>query len=1155
MVRRSVVARVTKPSRPAIAASPTAGAPGRQPGPVAADVPRPEPASERPDATLPRADRAPVIQSKIQPPPLPSSTLSRPRLLERLMDAASSRVTLVVAEAGYGKTTLLADFSARASVRVLWYRLDPTDRDPITWTNYLIAAVREIDPTFGSATLALLSQVSSAGPSDVPVVRSFLSELPGIGATPTVLVLDDYQAIDESGVIQELVTQLLTDSPSWMHFVISSRQKPSIGLARLASSGQLTELGTDDLRFTESETESLFSDAYGLTLDADIVAELDERTRGWAASLQLFYGSVRGRPPGVIRSVARSLSGASGPIYDFLAQEVLRNLSPELEEFLVRVSLLDRIVARRAGALYSDRRGLGPDDSQVESWIEECDRLGLVARSSNTSDTRELHPLLRDFLLRRLRRAYSADAVRRMHAAIAQAMAGTEPLIAARHFIEAGDHTSAMMCLGRSVMLTMGSGQSGLASELIDRLEGIPANPAVAAIRARHRIEVGDLEGAAGVLSSVDVTDAAPDVRAVIRHLKLSLGWRVPDRDLMYATLVEIEGDPETPAEFREIFRIYRDTDPAATVPFSALADRMVRMAEGQAARGHSYFAAISLHNAAITMLTVGRPAEAKRLAAAALDAFNRVPGLDTEKFSTHAVLARIAFELGDQRSGEEHLRIALSSGAAHGDVHAECAYTLAMIGDQTRAHQLLLTAYELEREGKSDVTGLLNSASARALINLTTRPDEVIGDLAAIPSAMPLDTGYDLDRHFLLALAHLGAGRPADAGAIAASGRSIARKKVARAADARLGLVLAMAEGNSEQLRDAISDAVRTGEMALLATVDILARHLFLIPEGPPEVRRSIQSWPRRWLPALRRQLDGKSANAFAAAALLDDYGELQDVGRLRAYAKTYRRGGRESWALGKRLARKLSPTLEVNDLGRTSLVIGPREVRLSEMRRKPAALLMFLVTRPGLTATREQTIDLLWPDSDPGSAANNLNQSLYFLRREIDPWYEDDVSADYVGFEGDVVWLDTSLVRVGSVQFAFDARRLMGGKASSGEILNLVDQYLGQFCPEFEYEEWAMAWRARVHAIYLQFASWAIKELTARNELEAAQSAASSALDRDPAAYDIERKLIWLYWRLGSRSAARAQFDHLAAQEVSDALEASSFQGIVQSEGPPEE
>ena len=137
------------------------------------------------------------------------------------MDAASSRVTLVVAEAGYGKTTLLADFSARATARVLWYRLDPTDRDPITWTNYLIAAVREIDPTFGSSTLALLSQVAGGGPPESALITSLLGEMSALGEAPTVLVLDDFQLIDDSEATRAFTQRLLRDTPPWFHFVIS----------------------------------------------------------------------------------------------------------------------------------------------------------------------------------------------------------------------------------------------------------------------------------------------------------------------------------------------------------------------------------------------------------------------------------------------------------------------------------------------------------------------------------------------------------------------------------------------------------------------------------------------------------------------------------------------------------------------------------------------------------------------------------------------------------------------------------------------------------------------------------------------------------------------------------------------------------------------
>jgi DNA-binding SARP family transcriptional activator len=551
-------------------------------------------------------------------------------------------------------------------------------------------------------------------------------------------------------------------------------------------------------------------------------------------------------------------------------------------------------------------------------------------------------------------------------------------------------------------------------------------------------------------------------------------------------------------------------------------------------------------------MLTAGRFRDAIRLGQEALLSFDRLSN-DVERHSTYAVLATCALESGETATAEEYFRAALSSGRAQGDVYAECAYALATIGDSTQAGQLLLAAEELEREGRSDVTGALMSSFAKAILDMHRAPRRVLEDLSSIPPAMPLDNGFDLERRMLLSLAHLQENRRGEAVETATAALEVAHVKGAVRVGARLELIVAMAERSSDRLRAALDASARSGALAPLVVADALAGHLDMLSENLAELRTVVAAHPARWLTPLRRQLNaGGTRNASAAARLLDEFGEAADVPLLRAYARTYRKLNRGGSSLGRSLARRVANKLEINDLGRTTLRVGDRDIDLGGVRRKSAALLMFLVTRPGHTASREQVLDELWPDADPDAATNNLNQSLYFLRREIDPWYEDDMSVDYLGLRADVVWLDAHLSIVASVSFANAVRAEMATTLNVDHALEIVDQYHGRFCPEFEYEEWASSWRTRVHALFLEYCNRVIDRAISHSAWNSARDIAIRALDRDPMAMEIERKLVWLYWRLGSQSAAIAQYSHLAAVERADGLDPIPLSEVVAAERP---
>src|SRR5919109_550583 len=140
----------------------------------------------------------PVQPAKVQRPPLREETLARDRLLDWLNVKIHHKVVVVIAEAGYGKTTLLADFSRRTRLRTLWYRLDDEDRNWVAFLSYLVAAGREHDPDFAPVTHGLLRETGATGPSPDSVIETFVREFHTLGELGAVLIFDDYHVVDDA---------------------------------------------------------------------------------------------------------------------------------------------------------------------------------------------------------------------------------------------------------------------------------------------------------------------------------------------------------------------------------------------------------------------------------------------------------------------------------------------------------------------------------------------------------------------------------------------------------------------------------------------------------------------------------------------------------------------------------------------------------------------------------------------------------------------------------------------------------------------------------------------------------------------------------------------------------------------------------------------
>ncbi len=425
-----------------------------------------------------------IIASKVAPEMAQRPILTRARLVGWLEQQRNARVVLISAEAGYGKSTLLGDFARRSATPVVWYRIETSDGDWITFLSYLVAALRGVIADFGRSTEALLRHVAAMGSSRELVLAQFLADLGAVGNGELTVILDDYHLAGDSEDVRLIMTRLLERAPAGMCFVLAGRGRPNLALGRLAAQGRVSELSTTDLRFTRSEIEELFRTTYAQELDRHACDVVAERTQGWAASLQLVSASIAVSRTSEVSAFIDALSGTKGPIYDFLAEEVLSRMSPLTQRILIHASIIDLVSPALVTAALSATTE-ATDLETVTVHLRDAQSLGLLGDSLDASAGSRIHPLFRDFLQHQLGQTTPLDGIAAMHLAVAEACGSAAWLAAAKHYALAGRPDDAMRVLGSAASDALGAGAWGAAVEVLALMPETPPPPAVEVIRAR----------------------------------------------------------------------------------------------------------------------------------------------------------------------------------------------------------------------------------------------------------------------------------------------------------------------------------------------------------------------------------------------------------------------------------------------------------------------------------------------------------------------------------------------------------------------------------------------------------------------------------------------------------------------------------------------
>ena len=358
--------------------------------------------SERP-ATAPPLDA--LLATKLYIPAPRPNRVPRPRLTQRLEAGASGPCTLVSAPAGFGKSTLLSEWIQTSGRSVAWVSLDEGDNDLVRFLCYVVTALQKLHPGLGDDALTTLRHAQSPDTVAVePVLTGLLNEIDALGQD-LVLVLDDYHVI-ETPELHQAVQFLLDRLPPRMHVVIATRVDPPLSLSRLRARGQLAELRARDLRFTSQEAADFLNQAMGLTLSAEDVEALEQRTEGWAVGLQMAALSLQGRTD--VEGFIGDFTGSHRYVLDYLTEEVLSRQPEPVRDFLLRSSVLSRLSAPLSAAV------TGRDDAQA--ILERLDATNLfLIPLDDTRTWYRYHHLFGTLLRHQLERQEGRPAVIALH--------------------------------------------------------------------------------------------------------------------------------------------------------------------------------------------------------------------------------------------------------------------------------------------------------------------------------------------------------------------------------------------------------------------------------------------------------------------------------------------------------------------------------------------------------------------------------------------------------------------------------------------------------------------------------------------------------------------------------------------------------------------
>jgi ATP/maltotriose-dependent transcriptional regulator MalT/DNA-binding SARP family transcriptional activator len=1049
--------------------------------------------------------QATLIETKLFPPRRRPDVLARSRLLEFLHEHITNKLLLICAPAGYGKTTLLVDYTHDLDIPVCWLSLDESDRDPAAFLDYFVATIASRFPQFRPDLPTSMWGVWD----DVRINRLttvLVNEMQHSISDLFIIVLDDYHLVNESDVINQLLDRILTHLPEQCQFIISSRTEPTLtprGLALLTVQRQVAALGVSQLRFTAAEVRALVKRNFGQEISEEAANLLAYESEGWITGILL---TAQYLERGLLTAMGEG-RGSRQRLYDYLTNEVLAQQPPQVRRFLEESAVLSEMSAELCDELRDST-----DSAELLSHVEQ-QNLFLVSVPRNGQAWYRYHHLFRDLLLERLDRRDPEHALR-LHAragdlmqrrqqwdqAIHHYLKGGEPGRAARLVLDARDE---IRHVGR--WQTLGQWLDLLPAELYETF------PHLSWMRGRVLSETGAPELAVEHLEKARKGLTASDDPVTLARVLHDL-----------AVALRLQGHLHAGREvLTELLELVEHPDVSASdiYPMALCEAGIVRSRLGDLEQGNLYLRQALQHferakspfNRAVVHDALGSNlGETGNLTGAQIQ-FERALAL-WESIDRPAPIAVTLNNLGviysargEYSQAREAYQRALHEARRNGVLRVE-AFAMAGLGDVCRDSgewEQALAAYAesqalAEQVAEQQLTMYLLDASAETCRRMGNYVQALALARRAYEWAQEHSATLDLGRSAItLGAISYEQARVEQALRYLDQACDLLQASQANRELATARLHRAQAYYQAARRQDALAELERMVDCLLQLGYDA-----FLIPLVT-RMRPLIEY-------AVAQGVGGQLLKALFAEALQTN-GPPVPVDQV--------------------VLAEPEPFLSIFGLGNARAEIGARVITSTDWRAMTARDIFFFLLCKG-PATKDQLASTFWPDLSPGKLRSTFHITIYRLRRATEP-------LETVLFESNLYQFNRRL----AYSFDVDEFERFAAQADTIAPINAlqaielywraIDLYRGDFMADYAsaMDEWRVIKASELAEKYLTALEHLGALLIRQRELQSALEVYQRAVHYDPYRESAQRGIMRCYVALGRRAEALRYYGELKA------------------------